>query len=70
MKVAIIGGGAAGFFAAIRAKENYPEAEVSIYEKSSKLLAKVKVSGGGRCIPMAANPLKNYPKAILEEARH
>jgi len=49
MKVAIIGGGAAGFFAAIRAKENYPEAEVIIYEKSSKLLAKVKVSGGGRC---------------------
>jgi len=49
MKVAIIGGGAAGFFAAIRIKENYPEAEVVIYEKTSKLLAKVKVSGGGRC---------------------
>ncbi len=49
MKVAIIGGGAAGLFAAIRAKENYPEAEVVIFEKSSKLLAKVKVSGGGRC---------------------
>ncbi|MCF6352693.1 MAG: NAD(P)/FAD-dependent oxidoreductase [Cyclobacteriaceae bacterium] len=49
MKAAIIGGGAAGFFAAIRIKENYPEAEVVIYEKTSKLLAKVKVSGGGRC---------------------
>ncbi len=49
MKVAIIGGGAAGFFAAIRAKENYPDADVVIFEKSSKLLAKVKVSGGGRC---------------------
>ena len=49
MKIAIIGGGAAGFFAAIRTKEIYPEAEVVIYEKSSKLLAKVKVSGGGRC---------------------
>jgi len=49
MKVAIIGGGAAGFFAAIRAKENHPEAEVIMFEKSSKLLAKVKVSGGGRC---------------------
>ncbi|MCF6361184.1 MAG: NAD(P)/FAD-dependent oxidoreductase [Cyclobacteriaceae bacterium] len=49
MKVAIIGGGAAGFFAAIRAKENYPEADVVIIEKSSKLLSKVKVSGGGRC---------------------
>ena len=49
MRVAIIGGGAAGFFAAINVKENYPNAEVTIYEKSTKLLAKVKVSGGGRC---------------------
>ena len=49
MKVAIIGGGAAGFFAAIHAKENYPHAEVVIFEKSRNLLAKVKVSGGGRC---------------------
>jgi predicted Rossmann fold flavoprotein len=49
MKVAIIGGGAAGFFAAIAAKENYPDANVVIFEKSQKLLAKVKVSGGGRC---------------------
>ncbi len=49
MKVAVIGGGAAGFFAAINVKENYPEAEVVIYEKSTKVLSKVKVSGGGRC---------------------
>jgi predicted Rossmann fold flavoprotein len=49
MKVAVIGGGAAGFFAAIHAKENHPNATVSIYEKSQKVLAKVKVSGGGRC---------------------
>ncbi|MFT4679371.1 MAG: putative Rossmann fold flavoprotein [Litorivivens sp.] len=49
MKVVIIGGGAAGFFAAISAKENHPDAEVVILEKSQKLLAKVKVSGGGRC---------------------
>ena len=49
MKVAIIGGGAAGFFAAISAKKHHPDAEVTIYEKSSKLLAKVKISGGGRC---------------------
>jgi predicted Rossmann fold flavoprotein len=49
MKVAIIGGGAAGFFAAIAAKENFPDAKVVIFEKSQKLLAKVKVSGGGRC---------------------
>lgn len=49
MRVAIIGGGAAGFFAAMHVKENYPDADVVIYEKSKKLLAKVKVSGGGRC---------------------
>lgn len=49
MKVAIIGGGAAGFFAAISAKTNHPESEVTIFEKSQKLLSKVKISGGGRC---------------------
>ncbi len=49
MKVAVIGGGAAGFFSAIAVKENYPTAQVTIFEKSQKLLAKVKVSGGGRC---------------------
>lgn len=49
MQIAIIGGGAAGFFSAIQAKENYPDAHVVIYEKSKKVLAKVKVSGGGRC---------------------
>jgi len=49
MKIAIIGGGAAGFFAAISAKENHPQAAVVIFEKSQKLLSKVKVSGGGRC---------------------
>jgi predicted Rossmann fold flavoprotein len=49
MKVAVIGGGAAGFFAAITAKETYPEAQVVVFEKSGKLLSKVKVSGGGRC---------------------
>jgi predicted Rossmann fold flavoprotein len=49
MKIAIIGGGAAGFFAALTAKKFYPTAEVVIYEKSSKVLSKVKISGGGRC---------------------
>ncbi|MEM1408211.1 MAG: aminoacetone oxidase family FAD-binding enzyme, partial [Bacteroidota bacterium] len=45
----MIGGGAAGFFAAISCKRHYPKARVVIHEKSSKLLAKVKISGGGRC---------------------
>lgn len=49
MKIAIVGGGAAGFFSAIHAKENHPDATVIILEKSRKFLAKVKISGGGRC---------------------
>ena len=49
MNIVIIGGGAAGFFAAIAVKENYPQANVVILEKSKKFLAKVKISGGGRC---------------------
>jgi predicted Rossmann fold flavoprotein len=49
MKIAIIGAGAAGYFAAISCKNHFPEANVSILEKSNKTLAKVKVSGGGRC---------------------
>ena len=49
MRIAIIGGGAAGFFAAIRAKETRPDSDVVIYEKGSSPLAKVAVTGGGRC---------------------
>lgn len=49
MTIAIIGAGAAGFFAALAAAENHPQARVILFEKSQKLLAKVKVSGGGRC---------------------
>ena len=49
MKVAVIGGGAAGFFAAMSVKKHHPNAEVVIFEKSRNVLAKVKVSGGGRC---------------------
>ena len=49
MNVFVIGGGAAGFFAALSCKQHHPESSVAILEKSDKLLAKVKVSGGGRC---------------------
>ncbi|MFI5149604.1 MAG: NAD(P)/FAD-dependent oxidoreductase [Bacteroidia bacterium] len=45
----IIGGGAAGFFAAVNLKEQAPEMEVCILEKTQKFLSKVRVSGGGRC---------------------
>lgn len=49
MKIAVIGGGAAGFFAAIHAATANKTNEVTIYEKTGKLLTKVLVSGGGRC---------------------
>tara|TARA_B000000475_G_scaffold260930_1_gene245117 strand:- start:50 stop:1258 length:1209 start_codon:yes stop_codon:yes gene_type:complete len=49
MKVAIVGGGAAGFFAAFSVKEHHPVSQVTIFEKSDKILSKVKISGGGRC---------------------
>jgi len=48
-QIAIVGGGAAGFFAAITAAEASPDCGVTIYEATAHLLAKVKVSGGGRC---------------------
>lgn len=64
MKVAIIGGGAAGFFAAIAAKENYPDAQVVILEKTKKLLSKVKISGGGRCnVTNGCTSIKELVKA-------
>lgn len=49
MKTAIVGGGAAGYFLAINLKEMMPEMEVVIFERSNRVLSKVKVSGGGRC---------------------
>jgi predicted Rossmann fold flavoprotein len=45
----VIGGGAAGFFCAINAAQMRPGLRVILLEKSTKLLAKVKISGGGRC---------------------
>ncbi len=66
-QIAVIGGGAAGFFASISASEANPNAQIMIYEKTSKLLQKVKVSGGGRCNVthhcFASYKLaKNYPR--------
>lgn len=65
MKIAVIGGGAAGFFAAIHASGK--GREVTIFEKSPKLLSKVKVSGGGRCnvthrTMEISKLVKNYPR--------
>lgn len=47
--VCVIGGGAAGFFAAVTCAERYPHAQVIILEQNSAVLNKVKISGGGRC---------------------
>jgi predicted Rossmann fold flavoprotein len=48
-KLVVIGGGAAGFFCAVNASRLNPALNVVLLEKTSKLLSKVKVSGGGRC---------------------
>ena len=47
--VLIIGGGAAGFFAAINIAEQNPKLSIAILERGKEVLTKVKVSGGGRC---------------------
>ena len=48
-RIVVVGGGAAGFFAAITAAEQKSGAEIRLLEKSPQFLAKVKISGGGRC---------------------
>lgn len=65
--IVIIGGGAAGFFAAINCAIKNPHYKITILEKSSTLLNKVKISGGGRCnvthacfVP--AELIKFYPR--------
>jgi len=69
--VIIVGGGAAGFFAAINIAEQNPELNVAILERAKEGLAKVKVSGGGRCnvthaefIPQEL--IQNYPRGEKE----
>ena len=69
--VVIVGGGAAGFFSAIRIKEECPDLSVVILEKSADVLQKVKISGGGRCNVTHAcfipkDLAKNYPRGNRE----
>lgn len=71
MKVIVIGGGAAGFFTAINAKEMVPDLDIMILEKGKEVLQKVKISGGGRCNVTHAcfNPkelVKFYPRGEKE----
>jgi predicted Rossmann fold flavoprotein len=49
MRIVIIGGGAAGFFGAIAAADANPDARVTLLEAGREPLAKVRISGGGRC---------------------
>ena len=49
VNVIVIGGGAAGFFGAIACAEHAPHMNVHILERSAQVLAKVRISGGGRC---------------------
>ena len=70
-RIIIIGGGAAGFFGAIRCAELEPEAEVIILEAGKDVLGKVRISGGGRCnvthacfVPKDLS--KNYPRGERE----
>lgn len=65
--IAVIGGGAAGFFAAIQAAKLSSNKKILLLEKTNKLLSKVKISGGGRCNVTHAcfhvNEMsKNYPR--------
>ena len=73
----VIGGGAAGFFCAINAARIHPGLKVILLEKSSKLLSKVKISGGGRCNVTHAcysvnELIKYYPRgsAFLKKSFH
>lgn len=70
-QVSIVGGGAAGFFAAIACAEADPACVVTLYEATAHLLAKVKVSGGGRCNVTHAcfeprELVKRYPRGGRE----
>src|SRR5215470_4972997 len=48
-RVIVVGGGAAGVFAAITCAEAAPHAQVTVLEKGPRFLSKVRISGGGRC---------------------
>ncbi|WP_026836595.1 NAD(P)/FAD-dependent oxidoreductase [Gillisia sp. JM1] len=69
--IIIIGGGAAGFFAAINAAELDPNAKILILERGKEVLTKVRISGGGRCNVTHAEftpseLIKKYPRGEKE----
>ncbi|WP_373536902.1 NAD(P)/FAD-dependent oxidoreductase [Microcoleus sp.] len=67
LKITVIGGGAAGFFSAITCAKTYPQARVTLLEAGRQVLAKVRISGGGRCNVThacfdAGVLVQNYPR--------
>ncbi len=69
--IVIVGGGAAGYFAAITAAETHPAARVTLYEATRQPLAKVRISGGGRCNVTHAcfeprELVRRYPRGARE----
>ncbi len=67
LRVIVIGGGAAGFFGAVACAKSHPHTQVTLLEASRQPLAKVRVSGGGRCNVTHAcfDPMglvQNYPR--------
>jgi predicted Rossmann fold flavoprotein len=70
-QILVVGGGAAGFFGAIAAAEAHPDVRVTLLEAGSEPLAKVRISGGGRCNVTHAcfDPVelvKHYPRGGRE----
>lgn len=76
-KLIVIGGGAAGFFCAVNAARMHPGLRVTVLERSSKLLSKVRISGGGRCNVTHAcfsisDMIRKYPRgaSFLKKSFH
>jgi len=71
LDLAVIGGGASGFFTALRYAELAPGKRVAIFEKGGQFLQKVRISGGGRCNVThgcfdPGELAKNYPRGARE----
>jgi predicted Rossmann fold flavoprotein len=67
----VIGGGAAGVFSAIHAAAAAPDKNVLILEKSNHLLAKVRISGGGRCnVTNALEPVDAFARQYPRGSKH
>lgn len=69
--IIVIGGGAAGFFAAAQLKELNPKASIGILERGAEVMQKIKVSGGGRCNVTHAcfepkELIQHYPRGSKE----